>query len=116
MHELSLAMSVAGIVADELRRRPGARLRGVSVEVGALAGVEYDTFDAALATVFASEYPSQGVTTDIVRLSAVAECLDCGKRFEASGRFPTCPECGSASCLLTGGTEFRVASITVDRP
>lgn len=116
MHELSLAMSVADIVAGELRRCSGARLTGVTVEVGALAGVERDTFESALATVMESEYPGAGVATRIVSRNAAAGCLDCGARFVPAGRFPTCPQCGSAACMLMGGTEFRVASITVDRP
>ena len=116
MHELSLAMSVARIVGDELARRGDVRLRSVSVEVGALAGVELDTFRSALDAVFADAYPAGGVAVDIVSIDAVAECLDCGARFAASERFPACPQCGSAACMVTGGRELRVASVTVDRP
>ena len=116
MHELSLAMSVAEIVASELDKRPGASLREVTVRVGRLAGVELDTFEAALATVLEADYPGRGVKGVIESVEAQAECLDCGARFVPPGRFPACPECGSAACMLTGGTEFRVASITLDRP
>lgn len=115
MHELSLAMSVAEIVASELQRHPGSRLRAVTVRVGDLAGVEHETFASALAAVFDADYPQQGVRTVIERVAASAECLDCGRVFVPPGRFPACPECGSSGCMVTGGREFAVASVTLDR-
>ena len=114
MHELSLAMSVAGIAARELARHPGGRLRAVRVRVGTLAGVEIDTFRTALETVLAADYPA-GVAAELEIAQGRAECIDCGHVFAARGRFPTCPQCDSAVCILTGGTELSVASLTIER-
>lgn len=113
MHELSLAMSVAGIAAGELARHPGGRLRAVKVRVGTLAGVEIDTFRTALKAVLAADYP-EGVTAEIEIAGGRAECIDCGHVFAADGRFPTCPQCDSAACMLTGGTELTVTSLTIE--
>lgn len=111
MHELSLAMSVADIAAARLGEHEGARLAGVTVEVGALAGVETETFLTALHTVFD---PSVSVT--LTEVEGSAQCLDCGRRFATARRFPQCPACGSAACLLTAGTSLRLTTLTLARP
>ena len=114
MHELSLAMSVAGIASRELAKQPGGRLRAVRVRVGELAGVEIDTFRTALETVFAADFPA-GVRTELEITGGRAECIDCGHVFAARGRFPSCPQCDSAACMLVGGTELTVSSLTIER-
>ncbi len=116
MHELSLAMSVAEIARRELDAHAGGRLRGVKVRVGTLAGVEIDTFATALSTVFASEFPGSDVETAIELVEASAQCLDCGHRFRPDGMFASCPACGSAKCLNTGGRELTVSSLSIERP
>lgn len=112
MHELSLAMSVVGIVDDEMSRRPGAVLRSVEVEVGALSGVETETFRTALDSVLASS-GYDGAHCELLLTPGRASCLACGHDFETSRRYPVCPHCGSGQCVAIGGTEFRVTSLSL---
>lgn len=113
MHELSLAMSVAEIIETEMRRRPGSRLKSVEIEVGDLSGVEPVTFETAMNSVLASSGYA-GAVCRLIHVAGRASCLDCGEDFAATGRWPSCPRCSSARCIVTGGTEFRVVSFTVD--
>lgn len=112
MHELSLAMSVVGIVDDEMSRRPGAVLRSVEVEVGALSGVETETFRSALDSVLVSS-GYDGAHCELLLTPGRASCLACGHDFGTSCRYPVCPHCGSGQCIATGGTEFRVTSLSL---
>lgn len=106
-------MSVAEIIDSEMKRRPGRALKRVEIEVGDLSGVEPMTFETAMNSVLASS-GYRGASCRLIHIAGRAACLDCGASFVARGRWPSCPGCGSAHCLVTAGTEFRLAALTLD--
>lgn len=106
-------MSVAEIISDEMARHPGRALRSVEIDVGTLSGVETVSFTTAMDSVLASEGYT-GARCVLNRVEGHASCIDCGTSFAASGRWPSCPACGSARCFVTSGTEFRVTSLTLE--
>lgn len=112
MHELSLAQSVIDLARGEMARHPGAVLTGLEVKVGTLAGVELETFRSAMHTVLQSTgYGNARFTLAVI--PGQARCLACGAEFEARGRFPECPVCGSGQCVVTSGREFTLSSLTL---
>lgn len=113
MHEMSLAMSLIEIVEREMKSHPGRRLSAIEIEIGEQAGIERQSFDTALAAVVGtSRWPDARIV--IVERPAMAECLDCGRRFHPGGNFyPTCPDCGSNLCGIIGGREFRLTSLSL---
>ncbi len=114
MHEMSLAMSVMEIARREMERAGKTRLNGLEIEVGEQAGVERETFVAAMRAVTRSE-TGREVAVRIVDIPARAQCLVCGVRFRPRSFFPrVCPDCGSGQCLVTEGREFRLVSLTCE--
>lgn len=104
-------MSVAEIVKPVVaRQQRGSVLSAVEVEVGALAGVEIDTFRAAMDTVLKAEGFAEAIP-EINEIPGTAICLDCERSFVTDKRNAGCPHCGSAKCLTTGGTELRVSGL-----
>lgn len=115
MHEMSLAQAVIDLTVTELQKHPGATLSALEVKAGTLAGVEFETFRAAMAVVLpAAGFPDTRFS--LVVIPGRAQCLACGAEFPAEGRFPSCPECGSAQCLVTAGTEFMLSSLSLAEP
>jgi len=110
MHELSLAESVVQIVEETARRNGGTRVSSVTLEVGALAGVEIDAlrfcFDAA-----SRESVAAGAALVIERPEGRAWCMPCGESVRLAELGEPCPRCGSYQLQVTGGDELRVREI-----
>jgi len=110
MHELSLAESVVQIVEETARRNGGTRVSSVTLEVGALAGVEIDAlrfcFDAA-----SRESVAAGAALVIERPEGRAWCMPCGESVQLAELGEPCPRCGSYQLQVTGGDELRVREI-----
>jgi len=110
MHEMSLAESVVQIVEDTARRNGGTRVSSVTLEIGALAGVEIEAlrfcFDAASRDTIAA-----GATLLIDRPEGTAWCMPCGETVRVAGLGEACPRCGSYQLQVTGGDELRVREI-----
>lgn len=110
MHEMSLAMSVADIARRTMAEYPGKRLTAVELTVGALAGVEIETFRTALDAVMKSS-PWPGAVAEITVVPGESCCLNCGCRFPSSTLYSVCLGCGSGACSVVAGTEFRVDAV-----
>lgn len=117
MHELGIAESVIEAVTERL---PGAKITGISLEVGSLSGIVPDSlrfsFDLAVAGT-----ALEGATLDITQVPARCRCGSCGREFEpgglrgaggAGGLVPLCP-CGSADVTVLSGQELRIAAVRV---
>ncbi|KPJ82321.1 MAG: hydrogenase nickel incorporation protein HypA [Gammaproteobacteria bacterium SG8_30] len=110
MHEMSLAESVVQIVEDTARRNGGTRVSSVTLEIGALAGVEIEAlrfcFDAASRGTMAA-----GAMLMIDRPEGAAWCMPCGETVRVTSLGEACPRCGSYQLQVTGGDELRVREI-----
>ena len=110
MHEMSIAESVIGIVADTASRGGLARVSAVRLEIGALAAVETRSlrfcFDAvARGTV------AEGAALVIDELPGIAWCWGCNQTVPLGARVDDCPRCGGSRLQVTGGTDMRVKDI-----
>jgi hydrogenase nickel incorporation protein HypA/HybF len=113
MHELSIASAILDTVRNEAEKHPGAHIAKVGVRVGALSGVVPDALS------FGFECLVQG--TDLEPLVLVIEpvprrqrCSACAFAFEVEGEDLSCPRCGRAETLLTGGEELDLAYLELE--
>jgi hydrogenase nickel incorporation protein HypA/HybF len=112
MHELTVAANIIDIVIAEASRAGAEQVKEVCLEIGLLAGIEYDSLDFAL----------EALTRDTVMQDAViitekpegtAICRFCGYEFSFESFMGSCSFCGSSDLSITGGNELRVKSISI---
>lgn len=112
MHELSLAGGVLQLVEDAAVREGFARVRRLTLEAGALSGVEVRALRFALESLMPGTC-LEGAEVEIDEPAAPAWCHDCCTTVEIRSRLDDCPRCGSARLLPTGGQELRVRELIV---
>lgn len=114
MHELSIAMSVVEIAAEEAERRSG-RVAAVHLKVGALAGVVADALRSAFELAREST-PLAGAELVIEEVPVVAFCAACAA--ERAVEFPLliCPVCRGPTPEVVRGRELEVTALELESP
>jgi hydrogenase nickel incorporation protein HypA/HybF len=108
MHELGLAMEIVSIVQE---RSGGAKVLRVVLEVGKLTAVLPDAIQFCF-DVAAKDTVVEGAVLEIVETPAVARCLGCGDRVEASRPFARC-RCGGTEMDWISGEELKIRAMEV---
>src|SRR5579871_5853965 len=94
MHELSIAVSIIDIAAEESERHGGAAVKAVHLQLGPLAGV---VREALLSAFVLAREESVLASSDLVieEMPLVVFCRDCqAERTLAPFQDFCCPECG----------------------
>lgn len=113
MHEMSIAQSIIDIVGKEADKVGVSTVNEVELEIGLLAGVEFEALTFAL-KVMAPDSIIEGVNIVINKPGGLARCFDCSYEFETNDVINICPECRSYGCNIIRGKELRVSSILID--
>ncbi len=112
MHEMSLAGGILKVIDDAAAREPFARVQRLTLEAGALAGVEVESLRFALRAM-APGTRLEGAEIVIEEPPGQAWCMPCGKPVSISSRGDACPSCGGYQLQATGGTELKVLDLMV---
>lgn len=112
MHELSLAGGVLQVVEASAAREGFVRVRRLTLEAGALAGVEPRALRFALESLMPGTC-LEGAEIHIEEPPAPAWCHGCCSNITVRSRLDDCPACGSPRIAPTGGTELRVRELIV---
>ncbi|MBN1388947.1 MAG: hydrogenase maturation nickel metallochaperone HypA [Bacteroidales bacterium] len=112
MHELTVAENIINIVATEAGKAGSDMVSEVCLEIGLLAGIEYEALDFAL-EVLAPGTVMDSAAITIEKPGAAAKCNNCGCEFSFETFMGSCPDCGSADLAIVRGNELRVKSITI---
>jgi hydrogenase nickel incorporation protein HypA/HybF len=112
MHEMSLAGGILRLVEDSAAREGFARVQRLTLEAGALAGVE------VRALRFALEAMMPGTVLDGAQIlidepAGRAWCMRCCDTVSIATRADACPRCGSFQLQPTAGTELKVLDLIV---
>ncbi len=113
MHELSIALNLIEIAAEEARQR-GVRVTALHLKVGPLSGV------VAEALVSAYELAREGTLLDNSRLeieetSITMNCPACdAPRAVASIQNLCCSACGEPAMEITGGRELELTALEIE--
>ena len=114
MHEFSLAGEVIKIAENEAEKNMADVVREVNIEAGNFCGVEIDAFRSAL-EILTEGSRLKNACFNIVIINGIGKCHNCNIEFEMEKRFDTCPQCHAFPDEITGGYEFRVASIMIEK-
>lgn len=112
MHEISLAGGILRVVEQTRMRDPFDRVTHLTIEVGALSGVEPSSLRFALESIAPGTCMEQA-EIEMQEPAAMAWCMPCGQSVDIRSRLDACPQCGSAQLQPTGGTELRVLDMRV---
>ncbi|MBM3421605.1 MAG: hydrogenase maturation nickel metallochaperone HypA [Bacteroidetes bacterium] len=112
MHELTVAGNIIAIVTSETRVAGAVRVSEVCLEIGRLAGIEYESLEFALTALKPATVMSDALIV-IEKPGGKAGCRACGKTIFFDSFMGACDSCGSADLEITGGNELRVKSITI---
>jgi hydrogenase nickel incorporation protein HypA/HybF len=113
MHELSIALSILDVAAEEAERQ-GGRVTAIHLKLGPLSGVVKD------ALLSAYELAREG--TDLEAAALVVEevpllgyCPSCAAtRGLASAQELWCPVCGTPTPEVVSGRELEVVALEVE--
>lgn len=112
MHELSIIMSIIDIVENEAFNHPGKNVKRVDLDIGRLAGIEFEAFDFLWETSTKNTILNQS-EMHINFIDGRAKCHTCQNDFRIDQLYDECPKCGSFEKDVLGGKEMRIKSITM---
>lgn len=112
MHEMSLAGGILQVIDDAAAREPFARVQRLTLQAGALAGVEVRALRFALDAI-APGTRLEGADIVIEEPPGQAWCLRCSETVMIAARTDACPRCGGYQLQPTGGTELKVVDLMV---
>lgn len=112
MHEMSLAGGILSLVEDAAARECFSRVKRLTLEAGALAGVEVHALRFALESMMPGTVLN-GAAIEIDEPAGQAWCMLCACSVEIAARSDPCPRCGGWQLTPTGGTELKVRELIV---
>lgn len=115
MHEMSIAQSIVQIVQDEMDKRPGAKLKKISILNGMLAGVITDALTFAWEAVTIGT-PMEGSVMEVKEIPIKVRCGGCGKEFIPEDKlYMACPDCGlEIGHEVLQGKELQIENLEID--
>ena len=114
MHELAVTQSILEVVLAAAERADARTITGIDLVVGDLASVVDDSVQFYF-DILSKDTLAAGAQLHFQREPAIATCSDCGA--QTSVRLPVdpvCPQCQGIHVQVTGGRDFRVASIDIE--
>ena len=112
MHEMSLAMNILEIAAEQARAADARVINRIEIEVGELAGVELESLRFCFTA--ARRGPAAAAELVVHEIEGRARCADCGAEPKLEMPVALCPACGSLGLEILQGSELRVRSLNVD--
>lgn len=112
MHELSIVLSIIDIARNQARRAEAERVERIELDIGQLAGVEWDALDFAWKAAVPGTILADAERL-VHRIPGRAKCLECGSTFDLQQLYDPCPNCSSPFNELLSGKELRVKALTV---
>jgi hydrogenase nickel incorporation protein HypA/HybF len=113
MHEVSIALNLLDIVAEECRKNCGSTIELINLRIGRASGIMTD------ALLFAFDAVKEGSVAEKARLNieevpVSGHCRECGGDFEVGEEYVLCcPRCGGGSFEITGGRELDIIDMEV---
>jgi hydrogenase nickel incorporation protein HypA/HybF len=113
MHELSIALSILDLVAEEAERQ-GGRVAAVHLRLGPLSGVVKEALVSAY-DLAREGTPLARAELVVEEVPVVAYCPACAARHAlASARELCCPACGTPTPEVVAGRELEVVALEIE--
>ncbi len=114
MHELSIAMSIVDIAAEELERQGGGAVVAVHLKLGPLSGVVKEALTSAFELAREGS-PLENSTLEIEDVPIVVFCPQCQCEQPASSlQEMCCRTCGTLSPDIISGRELEIVAMEIE--
>ncbi len=113
MHEMSIAESLKEQIDIALRDRPGAIVREIELDIGAIQQVVPEALDIAWESLTA-DTPLEGSVLKMKEISIVAICRYCGTHYSPEVEDFSCPQCRKADPEFLQGRDILLRAIHCD--
>jgi hydrogenase nickel incorporation protein HypA/HybF len=114
MHELSIALSILNVAAEEMARHGGGKLTAIHLKVGLLSGVMPEALRSAFALARETSAFS-GVELLIEEVPVAAYCPRCtAEQLVVSIQAFYCSACGTPTPEVVRGRELEVCALEID--
>ncbi|EGO64047.1 hydrogenase maturation nickel metallochaperone HypA [Acetonema longum] len=113
MHEMAIAQGVLDITLDNAAGHQAKKVTKINLLIGQMTGVEPEALRFCFSTVAQGTIAAEAELA-ITGVPLVAECQDCGRKFDVEGYRFLCSACGSAKVAVISGRELRVDYLEVD--
>jgi hydrogenase nickel incorporation protein HypA/HybF len=110
MHELSLAQALVEQVEAIRVREKADAVVSVTVNIGALSGVDRESFEFAFPLAVEGT-PLAGTALGVEDTPLTVTCADCGRESKPDVADPHCAACGSARTRVTAGRDFLIQAV-----
>jgi hydrogenase nickel incorporation protein HypA/HybF len=112
MHELSIALSILDLAAEEAGRRDG-RVVGVRLKLGPLSGVVKDALLSAY-DLAREGTPLADAALVVEEVPVIAWCPDCAAECRPNYPLMCCPHCGAPTPEVVSGRELEVVALEIE--
>lgn len=113
MHELSLALALVEQIAAAAQREKALRVTKITVQVGALAGVETEVLRSVF-PLAAEDSLAADAELVLEKIPVVVFCPLCQKKSQPAMSRLCCAHCGSKDVQLRQGREFLIKAIEIE--
>jgi len=108
MHEFALAQDIMATIAKQVTD-DFKKITAINIEIGAYSGVVADSLAFGI-DIICKEKELPDVKVNIVNVPTIAKCV-CGRKYEMSEIFETCPQCGSFNRKIISGMDIVINSV-----
>ena len=116
MHELSIALSILDIAADESERRGGAAVTAIHIKLGPLSGVVKQALESAYELARESS-PFADSRLVIEETPVTVRCKVCrSEQPVVSLQMLSCSRCGTPSADIVSGRELDIIAMEIEEP
>jgi hydrogenase nickel incorporation protein HypA/HybF len=112
MHELSIAISIVDLAAEEAAARGHAQVLAVHLRLGALSGVVKEALLSCYEMACAST-PLEGSQLLIEEVPVEVFCPECQKRCPIASLPLSCPDCGTPCSEVIRGKELELVALEI---
>jgi hydrogenase nickel incorporation protein HypA/HybF len=114
MHELSIALSVLQLAAEEAERQGGGEVLAIHLRLGPLSGVVPEALRSAY-DLAREGSPLRKAALVIEEVALVTYCPVCAaERAPGSVQQLRCPECGTPTPEIVRGRELEVTALEME--
>jgi hydrogenase nickel incorporation protein HypA/HybF len=113
MHELSIALSILDLAAEEAERLGGAQVHAIHLRLGPLSGVVKEALLSAY-EIAREGSPLAGAELRIEETPLLAHCPTCrATKPVVSLQQLSCAECGTPTSEVVRGQELEVVALEI---
>ncbi len=110
MHELGITQNIVAIVSEHAKDAPVKR---VTLEIGKLSAIMPDAIQFCF-DVCTKGTVLEGAKLEIIEISGIGKCRQCGTEVSLTQPFGVCHVCNSAELDIIQGEELKIKEMEVE--